>query len=94
MSALPSHRIIVGAGSGQERLNFVQSAKPALLKSNFYSGFKSFPLFLPWAGLAELENIGIRHWDPPLPMIILCVRDWDPPVRLFIWCEFADYWSS
>jgi len=58
VSGLPSPKINVRAGSGQKLRDLYHPVKPALIEANFYLTFKSFPLFLRWAGLAELENIG------------------------------------
>ena len=47
----------VQAGSVYERFAINLSVKPALIEADFYSVFKSIPLFLSWAGLAELRII-------------------------------------
>ena len=60
------HTASVRAGSIHERCAINQSAKPALVEAEFHSVFKSFPLFLGWAGLAEFRIIGVRDWDPPV----------------------------
>ena len=53
-----SHPPHYTAANKAKQFAVIQSAKPAHFEINIYSGFKAFPLFLRWAGLAGLLNIG------------------------------------
>ena len=67
-----SHPPHYTAANKAKQFAVIQSAKPAHFEINIYSGFKAFPLFLRWAGLAGLWNIE-RSWLGPARTVVYMV---------------------
>ena len=57
--------IRIRAGSGQERLNNVQSAKPALLESQVIGGLSGILWFLRWWVLLGQGILAFVIWTRP-----------------------------